>query len=554
MPRIRDRIWINTAKDEEVQKHRFLAGLQSIRNNFLKWKIKNIKLDSARIEPRNGREYGPRGDRVYDCLELLSKDLSDPTNRAEANNAIKSLVGNSEDWNDPLTIVLPLKADKLQQLRMNVKVLFTEYSFDTKATAFLQAVYNKSDAVLAGPKGYYHKKFDAPAPRELPPAKSTPPQANADAGPVSAHVPPPADPPPPADAPPPVPKAIVESDVSGKAPVRPDEVTPPPSTDEIAQLQEKAGGSRDSINAGLDDVLEDLASRVKPLPTEVRAQTPDTGRNPRVPKLKLPKPVQQNDASVSTPRGTPRPRLFSKAVKPEPVQSPRSPHPPAPEKVVDESKDATLNEVLDRLGAPDGPQQTVSLAAHSKLMEGMPPLTPILVTDRQARAQSVQSIISSPDISADETTAPTPPPPKQRDPKQLECDGLMNKLMTRMSGHQPLKDVLEALDKLADYDESFRASSLRFVTLRPDNDTLEYVHNAIHTIDVDLKQNIHHLVGTSDKTKRERLDLVVKQWNGLRLTTATAIPFNEAKLHNLRAALDGCKLGRQPTPPFKANA
>jgi hypothetical protein len=548
MPRIRDRIWINTAKDEEVQKHRFLAGLQSIRNNFLKWKIKNIKLDSARIEPRNGREYGPRGDRVYDCLELLSKDLSDPTNRAEANNAIKSLVGNSEDWNDPLTIVLPLKADKLQQLRMNVKVLFTEYSFDTKATAFLQAVYNKSDAVLAGPKGYYHKKFDAPAPRELPLATNAPPQANAD-------VPPPADPPPPADAPPPP---------AAKKAVEPDEVAPSKiengtdaqpaarSTTEIPQASEKAAGpSRDSMNAELDNILQHLDSLAGAPATEGKAQTQSAGQkgikssNPIVPKLQLPKQVQQNDASVSTPRGAtprqPRPRLFSKAVNPEPkIQSPRSAQPPAPEKLPDQGMPPIIK------AEDNGPGPTPSQQL-SESIKGQPET-------------------GTPAVQATEAQPASP----KRDPKQVECDTLMEDLMTLMKNSVPsnrrgkvqgafrktLAGAFEKLYELAvgNFSQDNRAKSLEFVSKSlPDQRTLVYFSKAMHSINLDLISNGNNLLPKIDDTKRGRLGAIVDEWQALGLTAESG-PVSEWAVPDLNAALEMCKLGLQPTGPAKANA
>jgi hypothetical protein len=76
MPRIRDKIWIDTTKSDQVEKHPKIAFLQKLRNKLLIWKNENINLKSARIGPPPKRQYGPTGDRVHECLELLSDDVA----------------------------------------------------------------------------------------------------------------------------------------------------------------------------------------------------------------------------------------------------------------------------------------------------------------------------------------------------------------------------------------------------------------------------------------------------------------------------------------------
>jgi hypothetical protein len=168
MPKKIGKIWtpINTANPDEVKKHPIKAKLQTLRNDWLIWRNEKISLKSARIETRQ-RDHGPTGNRVADCLELLSMDLSQGSTRAEAYNAIKSLFQYSANWNDALTKVLPTKADQLQQLRKNVQILFKEYSI-IEERAFLEAVYKKSDARLAGPKGYYHRELKETTAAQIP--------------------------------------------------------------------------------------------------------------------------------------------------------------------------------------------------------------------------------------------------------------------------------------------------------------------------------------------------------------------------------------------------
>jgi hypothetical protein len=416
----------------------------------------------------------------------------------------------------------------------------------------LQAVYNKSDAVLAYPKGRYHEKFDAPAPREVPPANNAPRPANAGAGQTTADVPSPA--------------AQVESASHGHASVQPDEIKPQdgsveiktngqsaaPSTDEIVQPREKAAGaSRDSIDAELDKVLHNLDSLAGTQQTEVGAQTPNTGQkgivssNLRVPKLQLPKHVQQNGTPLSTPGRTPRPRLTSN-VEPKPkIQSAR---PPAPEKLP-ESKDVKV----EGNGPPDNPVT----AAMPVTLSAVPPV----------EASATVSPPSQPQVLSETQTEPlseaTPGPRPAGDQWTREQQDAANRKLSRTymnnlmrlmnSDRLNLRSVFETLDKLANSDlEDYRADSLTLVDL-PNSKTLEYFNNVMHSIQLDLDSGSNNFIPKMSAAKLQRVTAIVKEWQELRLTTRAPLRLSEGNVFELKAALENSNLGRQPVRPTKGN-
>jgi hypothetical protein len=565
MPRI-GKGWINTAREQEVRKHPILAGLQRFRNNFLKWKI--INLNSARIGPPK-TDYGPTGDLVHKCLRLLSEDLGEPKNRATAYNAIKSLVTYSDNWNDSLSTVLPVRANKLQQLRNNVKFLFTEYTFDTKETAFLQAVYNKSDAVLAYPKGRYHEKFDAPAPREVPPANNAPRPANAGAGQTTADLPSPGDPPP-ADAPPqPVANGAVESVVGGNAPVRPDEFAPPsianktdgqlaaPSTDEIAQPGEKAPEKK--ARRAPNPAHKRINSENKPVPT---LRLRDLGKTAQQTGSDVPPTPRSEVPRTPRPRGTPRKRLDSNAVKPEP-KSPRSPLAPVMSRA---SINAKLDEILDGMNSLDGPQPPIPLENAS---EAMPPIVKMegngppdnpataampvtLSAVPPAEASATVSPPSQPQVLPETRTEPLPeatPGPRpagdlwtreQQEMKNRELSvQLMTDLLAKINSSRPnLVAIFEILNKLtAPNLQPYRAESLGGLTL-PDEERLHHVNHLMNSMRQDLLPRL-------SQPERGRVAAIVEEWQKLDLPRAEARPLAPWVMTEVMVALKKSDL----TPP-----
>jgi hypothetical protein len=588
MPKIRNKIWIDTTKSDQVEKHPKTAFLQKWRNKLLIWKNENINLKSARIGPPPTGRYGPTGDRVHKCLELLSKDLSEDENNnfIAAFSAIESLVKDT-NWKDSLTKVLPREPDPLQQLRKNVKFLFTKFNVVGEQRNFLAAVYEKSDARLAGPKGYYHVDLDAPA--EVLPTNNAGREANAGVGQAGLDVSPPADPPPPADAPPP-PAAQVESASHGHASVQPDEIKPQdgsveiktngqsaaPSTDEIVQPGEPAAGpSRDSIDAELDKYLHDLDSLAGTRRTEVRAQTPNTGQkgimssNPRVPRLQLPKQVQQDGTPLSTPR-VPRPRLTSNAVEPkQKIQSARS---PAPEKLP-ESKDADLNQVLKVLDSSNELRQAIPLALASEAMEPIvkvedngPPDNPAtmampvtLSAGPSGEPSATVSAPSQPQVLSETRTEPLPeatPAPrpagaqwtsKQEDAANRSRAALLtNRLMTLMkSDRLNLSDVFETLNKLAVPElQRWRADSMKLVDL-PADSALEHLNNVMHSFKQDLDSNRRRHIPRMLDAKRPRVAAIVQEWQELGLTRPGARSLWVGEIVDVQIALAASDL----TPP-----
>jgi hypothetical protein len=380
MPKKIGKIWtpIDTSNQQEVEKHPRTATFQRLRNKMLTW---SVNLKSARIEiPIRKGQHGPTADRVNACLQSLGKDLGNASNRIDALNAIGNLVRCSDNWNDSLTLALPTKAKELQQLRMNVQLLFTKYTI-IEERAFLEAVYKKSDARLAGPKGYYHVDLVAPLPAQTPaPTVAAAPLPVAAAPP---DVPPPNDPPPPppeavqieehildvidrdlansaaaapsqraegaplpSDAPPPLPAVEVRQKTIGKENEDDGEVAKrgrrgeqrvlqhrryatevPKTKDPILPVGRRTSLDLDQLNSLLDVELTQTETTI-----HSTAQFPPIDRAPESHAIK---PV-----TVRSPRGekakaldhpSVRPRLMSASAKP-PEQKPQTPRtaPPAP--------------------------------------------------------------------------------------------------------------------------------------------------------------------------------------------------------------------------------
>jgi len=64
MPRIRDKIWIDTTKSDQVKKHPKTAFLQKWRNKLLIWKNENINLESASDRAAQDKVWSYRGSRT----------------------------------------------------------------------------------------------------------------------------------------------------------------------------------------------------------------------------------------------------------------------------------------------------------------------------------------------------------------------------------------------------------------------------------------------------------------------------------------------------------
>jgi hypothetical protein len=349
MPKKIGKIWtpINTTDPDQVTKNPRTAKFQKLRNQVLIW---SVNLKSARIEIRKG-QHGPTADRVATCLELLGKDLGNSYNKLNALQAIGKLIEYSANWNDSLTLVLPTKPEELQQLRKNVQLLFNP-NMVKEERPFLEAVYKKCDARLAGPKGYYHVELAAPLPAQTPA-----PTAPVAASPVAAS---PFDVPPPNDAPPPPPIVVKDPPKAPEAPA------------EHKTAEEPTGG----------EPIEKIKQVPRRVPRHVRYATDQT----RTKKPVAEKPVKEEgnslhmdqlerqlDVELKYRPLNMRTRLMSAGAKPnaaaEKIQTPRlaaAPHvTAAPEAPFDLDE---LEELLTT-GLPRQPESVQSPVAQEQSQE-----------------------------------------------------------------------------------------------------------------------------------------------------------------------------------------
>jgi hypothetical protein len=241
--------------------------------------------------------------------------------------------------------------------------------------------------------------------------------------------------------------------------------------------------------------------------------------------------------------------------------------------------DAKLNDVINLLDSSNDPRHAIPLALASQVMEPIlkiedsvpidnpvtAPMPLTLSAVRSAEASATVAGPNQPQVLPETPTEPLPEAPavrragaqwtsEQEDAANRSLSfRYMTDLMTVMSGRRPLLGALETVDKLADPKlKPYHAESLKLVD-RPNESTLEYVNNAMHSIQLDLDSGSNNFIPKMSAAKRERVKAIVKEWQELRLTAAAPLRLSEGNVFELKAVLENSKLGRQPVRPTKGN-